>query len=97
LASVLFGDDDRRAMQVHGAAVVSETGPLLYHRPWTCSGTRRRIRESFEKLVIAIDDTGDLCLLQHQFGNKNSPRVARVSPRKIIASTCRPVKDGSYI
>ncbi|MCY1532437.1 hypothetical protein D9M68_677120 [compost metagenome] len=56
------------AMQVAGAGVIAQPGPIGHHVFLAGRGQGSHVREAFKEAVVVGDDRRDLRLLQHDLG-----------------------------
>ena len=59
-------------MEIPGAGVITKPGPQVQHLVDVCRSQVMYRREAFHEALIVGYDRGDLCLLQHDFGNPNT-------------------------
>jgi ABC-type dipeptide/oligopeptide/nickel transport system ATPase component len=76
----------RRRMQVVGATVVPEAGPVLEYEIDRRGRERSHVGEARDESLVIRTDGGDLRLLQHHLGQPDPVRIARPLPRKVMAA-----------
>ncbi len=81
------GDDRlRRAMQQMRAPVVAQPAPLLEHALDRRGGEARHVGKRRDETLVIGNDGRDLRLLQHDLGQPDAIRIARVLPGQIVAA-----------
>ncbi|MNV62971.1 hypothetical protein D3C71_1555430 [compost metagenome] len=58
----------RATVQVPGAGVIAQAGPVRHHVFLGGRRQRRHVREALQEAVVIGDDSGHLSLLQHDLG-----------------------------
>ena len=79
-------------VKISRADVVAESLPRAEHVVFTSVSQRGKIREAAEPLVVIRNDSGDLSLLEHEFGNQDGVRIARLSPGEVAAVAAKPAE-----
>ena len=92
-STVVLDHRDRRTMEVHSTAVVAEAGPFGDHGSDPGISARRNGREPIEELVPTRCDARCLRLLEHEFGDQHSPRIAGAPPREVGAPPRSPGEE----
>src|SRR5688500_11247870 len=77
-------------MQVSRSRVVPESGPRLHHASWSRPRDAGEGRKPPQKTVVPLEHARDLSLLQHQLGDENAIRIARVPPGEVAAVGAKP-------
>jgi hypothetical protein len=90
--SMLGNNSNCGTMKIHCTTVVTKTCPFSYDVANGSLSANRNRRESLEELMPTRNNPRHLCLLEHQFRNKHRPRIARLPPRQLIATTSGPCK-----
>src|SRR5437879_2353757 len=85
-------DSPRGSLKISRANVVAESLPRAEHVVFTSVSQRGKIREAAKPLVVIRNDSGDLSLLEHEFGNQDGVRIARLSPREVAAVAAKPAE-----
>ena len=94
VAAVLRHHDLRAAVQVAGAAVVAEAAPEREHLVERRRGQARHVGKALEKARVVGQHRGHLRLLQHDLGQPDAVRIARVLPRQAMTpGAALPVDD----
>jgi hypothetical protein len=83
----MIGDDRLRGPMQHvRAAVVAQSAPLFEHALDRRRGKARHVGKRRDEPFEIRDDGRDLRLLQHDLGQPDPIRIARVLPGKVAAS-----------
>ena len=94
-ASMLFDADSGRPVQVARAAVVAQARPQREHAVRFGSGQCGQIRKGEHEAFEIRDHAADLGLLQHDFGQPDPVRAARMLPRQVVsARLIEPAQQG---
>jgi len=85
-------DRGGRPVQPETPAVVSEPLPQRERLSEGGLGEGPRFGVRVQERAVALDDAGDLCLLQHHLGHEDAPGIARRAPRQAprVPSVARP-------
>ena len=86
LAAVLGDDDLRAAMEIARARVVAEAAPGGEHLAEVGGGQRADVGEARGEALVVGEDGRHLRLLQHDLGEPDAVRVARVLPGQRMAA-----------
>ena len=84
-AAVLARDDAGGGMEVARPSVVPETGPEMQHAVEARRRERFNIGKTHKEAFEVGDDSRDLRLLEHDFGNPDGIRIATALPRQLLA------------
>ena len=83
-------------MQIARPRVIAETGPQLEHRFQRRTRQIGQGREAIEKALVIGDDRADLRLLQHDLGQPDAIRIARILPgQRVTSALALPVDQAS--
>src|SRR6266404_129311 len=85
-AAMSLDDDARGAVEIAGTSVVAEPAPERKHVVLVGGRQAGDVGEAGKEALEIRDDRGDLCLLQHDFGEPDRIGIARALPRQIVAS-----------
>ena len=84
LACVNGDDLTRGVMQIAGAAVVTEAGPAGIHLVEAGGRQCAHVRKARQKTRVVLQHARHLRLLQHDFGEPDAVRIARVLPGQAV-------------
>lgn len=84
------------AMQIFGATVVAQPVPGLPHVPRSGTGEGVEGGEAIEEWLPVSFDTGDRCLLEHEFGDQDAVGVASPAPGKIAPMRSKPFEETPF-
>ena len=76
----------RAAMEIARPGVIAESGPVLDHDLERRFRQRLQRRKARQETLEIRDHRADLRLLQHDLGEPDAVRVARLLPRQVVAS-----------
>ena len=93
--AMLRDDRARRFVQVMRAAVVTEAAPQREHVVERRAAERRTSGYAGEKRERSTEHRRDLRLLQHDLRKPDAIRIARLLPRKIVATVAALPRDQS--
>src|SRR3990167_7918946 len=88
-ASVLCHNLLGAAKQVAGPGVVAQPAPEAHHFILLCLRQGHYVRKTLQKARVVVKHRSNLRLLQHDLGQPDPVRIARLLPRQVIASIRR--------
>src|SRR5678815_4044904 len=77
-------------MQVTNARIVAETGPCVHDLGFLRGSKSAEVGKSPHPSVIIVDDGGNLCLLQHDFGDEDGVGIHRAAPWQVTCVCAKP-------
>jgi hypothetical protein len=76
-------DDLRGTLQKYRATIVAKTLPRFQYIALSRPRERAKAGKSFNEFFIIFLNARNLCLLEHDLGNKDGIEVASVPPRQV--------------
>src|SRR3546814_15864948 len=80
----VFGDGAGAAVQIAGAGVIAQTGPVRHHFVLLRAGKGLHIGETRQESLVVPYDGRHLRLLQHDFGQPDPIWIAGVLPGQAV-------------
>ena len=76
----------RTLVQIASTAVITQTTPQPHHLVLGCCRQVKHGGKVLQKLVVVVENSAHLCLLQHDLRQPYPVRVLGVLPRQVIAA-----------
>ncbi len=83
----------RQGVEIARAAIIAQSFPRLEHVMFLRPGQRLPRREDLQPSLVIRNHRHDLCLLEHQLGNRDGVGITGASPRQIAPGGAVPFRE----